>query len=73
MAFSEANDRIFYACQAVLMERVGDGPPSSAYNPTSAAYLAGVRSVGVNGDFPSTSLMDVGRFQKKFEVVFDPF
>ena len=66
MAFSEANDRIFYACQAVLMERVEDGPPSSAYNPTSATDLAGVRSVGVNGDFPSTSLMDVGRFQKKF-------
>jgi len=66
MAFSEANDRIFYACQAVLMERVEDGPPAALYNPTSAIYLAGVRSVGVNGDFPSTSLMDVGRFQRKW-------
>ena len=48
------------------MERVADGPSATVYNPTSATYLAGVRSVGVNGDFPSTSLMDVGRFQKKF-------
>ena len=66
MAFSKANDRIFYACQAVLMERVDDGPPLSHYNPTNASYLTGVRSVGVSGDFPSLSLMDVGRFQRKF-------
>ena len=35
-------------------------------NPTDSTFLTGVQSVGVSSDNPSSSLMDVGRFQKKY-------
>lgn len=58
------NDRFFYACLGVLIfernDRTGDEPAEEGI------YLNGVQSVGVNSDFPSNSIVDVGRFQKKF-------
>ena len=66
MAFTTPNDRIFYACQAVLVvdrnTPTGDTPPTDA----SSKYLTGVQSIGVNTTAPSSSLLDVGRFQQMF-------
>ena len=65
MAFTTPNDRIFYACQAVL---VVDRNTASVDSPTDAPskYLTGVQSIGVNTNAPSSSLLDVGRFQQQF-------
>ena len=62
--FSDVNSRIFYACMGVLYKSRNsqDGGDS----PTDGAFLTGVQSVGVSSDFPSASLMDVGRVKKKF-------
>ena len=58
------NSRVFYACLGVLVsernDRTGDEPAEEG------TYLNGVQSVGVNSDFVSRSLMDVGRFQKRY-------
>ena len=54
MAFTTPNDRIFYACQAVLVvdrnTPTGDTPPTD----TSSKYLTGVQSIGVNTSTPSS-------------------
>ena len=65
MAFTIPNDRIFYACQAVL---VVDRNTATVDGPTDAPskYLTGVQSIGVNTNAPSSSLLDVGRFQRQF-------
>ena len=66
MAFTTPNDRIFYACQAVLV--VDRNTPTGDTKPTDAPskYLTGVQSIGVNTNAPSSSLLDVGRFQQQF-------
>lgn len=66
--FSTPNNRMFYACVGVLVgpELVGRNDIDQMSDATDHKYLTGVTSVGVNGDMPSTSLMDVGRFQRKF-------
>ena len=66
MAFTTPNDRIFYACQAVLV--VDRNTPTGDTSPTdvSSKYLTGVQSIGVNTSTPSSSLLDVGRFQQQF-------
>lgn len=60
-----AQQRIFYACQAVLIISRNDQTSNSTLD--QATYLTGVQSVGVDGDFPSTTLPDFGRFQKRFK------
>ena len=66
MSFTTPNDRIFYACQAVLV--VDRNTPTGDTKPTDApsTYLTGVQSIGVNANTPSSSLLDVGRFQRQF-------
>ena len=66
--FTTPNDRIFYACVGVLVgpELVGRNDIDQMADPQDHKYLTGVTSVGVNGDMPSTSLLDIGRFQRKF-------
>ena len=75
-AFRNYNSRVFYACQAVLVNRKDDSAASTfgrniqdedlAYEPTSGFFLRGVQSVGVSYSVPSESPSDVGRFQKRF-------
>jgi len=57
--FSDVNHRTFYACMGVLYTQRND--QSGNDSPADGTYLTGVQSVGVSSDFPSTSLMDVGR------------
>ena len=68
MAFTTPNDRIFYACQAVMFE--SSNTESDPTTPLGGAglptFLTGVSSVGVNITTPSESLLDVGRAQRKF-------
>ena len=56
--FSENNGRVFYACMGVLVNQTG----------TRRGRLTqtGVQTVGVSSDNPSESLLDVGRFQRKY-------
>ena len=75
--FSEINNRIFYACQGVFyQERNTQTGDTSPYDNT---FLTGVTTVGINGNMPSFSLLDVGRAQRKhhfygtqeFEITID--
>ena len=64
--FTEPNDRIFYACQAIFTKEkqtVTTGNDESVY---TAEYLEGVQSVGVSRSQDRQSLLDVGRFQKMY-------
>lgn len=68
--FSEFNGRMFYACMGVLVNKTGDRwgrlTQTGDADPTDSTFLTGVQSIGVSSDNPSSSLMDVGRFQKKY-------
>jgi hypothetical protein len=66
MAFTTPNDRIFYACQAVLVVDRNTATGDTPANDASSKYLTGVQSIGVNTSTPSSSLLDVGRFQQQF-------
>ena len=68
MAFTTPNDRIFYACQAVMFEasNTESDPTSPSGGSGQPTFLTGVSSVGVSTNTPSESLIDVGRFQQKF-------
>jgi len=63
LPFDNPNGRIFYACQAVLVTKRNTAAESDA---TDGTFLTGVQSVGINGDMPSSSLIDIGRAQRKF-------
>jgi hypothetical protein len=62
--FSDVNGRMFYACMGVLYKSRNSQDGSDS--PTDGSFLTGVQSVGVSSDFPSASLMDVGRAKRKF-------
>ena len=66
MSFTTPNDRIFYACQAVLVVDRNTATGDTAPTDSSSKYLTGVQSIGVNTSTPSSSLLDVGRFQRMF-------
>jgi len=66
MAFTTPNDRIFYACQAVLVVDRNTATGNTTPTDSSSKYLTGVQSIGVNTNAPSSSLLDVGRFQQQF-------
>ena len=63
LPFNDPNGRIFYACQAVLTTKRNTAAESDA---TDGVFLTGVQSIGINGDMPSQSLLDIGRAQRKF-------
>ena len=63
LPFSDPNSRIFYACQAVLTTKRNAAAESDA---TDGVFLNGVQSIGINGDMPSQSLLDIGREQRQF-------
>lgn len=65
MTFSQPNSRIFWACQAVFVEERNTEEGNSG-DPTTATFLDGVQSVGVSHDNPATSLVDIGRHQRKY-------
>ena len=63
--FQDPNNRIFYACQAVFVEE-RNTEEGNGGDPTGASFLHGVQSVGVSSDNPATSLVDIGRHQRKY-------
>tara|TARA_Y100000389_G_scaffold200415_1_gene240743 strand:+ start:53 stop:1468 length:1416 start_codon:yes stop_codon:yes gene_type:complete len=63
LPFNDPNGRIFYACQAVLTTKRNMSGESPA---TDGVFLNGVQSIGINGDMPSQSLLDIGRAQRQF-------
>lgn len=67
------NGRLFYACMGVLVNKTGGASgrwgrltQTGDDVAADAFFLTGVQSVGISSDNPSSSLMDVGRFQKKY-------
>jgi len=62
------NDRFFYACLGVFVNktgtRFGRNSQTGSEAPEDGLYLNGVQSVGVDSQFPANSLLDVGRFQQ---------
>lgn len=64
LPFDKPNDRIFWACQGVfVLER---NTEAGTDNPTTSTFLTGVQSVGVSSSPSATSLVDVGRMQRKY-------
>ena len=59
-----AQKRVFHACQGVLT--IAKNHNNNGSDISSASFLTGVQSVGVDASFPSESLQDHGRFQRKF-------
>lgn len=55
--------RVFYACQAVLVIERNNNTGNSTVD--SATFLRGVQTVGVSSNVSSTPLFDVGRFQRR--------
>ena len=81
LPFNDPNGRIFYACQAVLIssqDGYGTDPASfkrrgrnleeevTSNKIKESIFLEGVQAVGVNGDFPSQSLSDVGKVGRQY-------
>tara|TARA_Y100000361_G_scaffold152039_1_gene170623 strand:+ start:1245 stop:2597 length:1353 start_codon:yes stop_codon:yes gene_type:complete len=68
--FSTPNRRVFYACVGVVANRTGSYFGRNTEDATEAitdgVFIPGVQSVGVSGDTPASSLLDVGRFQRSF-------
>ena len=62
--FSEINGRMFYACIGVFV--VVRNTQTGDTDATDGVFLPGVSSVGINSSFASTSLLDVGRAQRKY-------
>ena len=60
--FEKNNDKIFYACVGVVFK--GRNLNYDTDSPIDGEFLTGVQTLGVDGDFPSVSLADIGRFQK---------
>ena len=60
------NNRVFYACQAVMYKTRTTTKSGGVDNPTSNDFLRGVQSVGVNSSFERSTYMDVGRFQREY-------
>jgi len=66
----DINGRVFYACMGVLVNQTGTRrgrlTQTGDQTPTDSTFLTGVQSIGVSSDNPSASLLDVGRFQRKY-------
>ena len=65
--FTNPNDRVFYACMGVFyIERQTTYSMDSKDEPTDGKFLNGVQSVGVDRSQTRTSMLDVGRWQRKY-------
>tara|TARA_R100000951_G_scaffold9423_1_gene8345 strand:+ start:454 stop:1692 length:1239 start_codon:yes stop_codon:yes gene_type:complete len=62
--FNDINNRVFYACMGIIFK--GRNINFDNDSPTAGEFLTGVQNVGLDGDLPSVSLPDIGRFQKKY-------
>ena len=62
--FNDINNRVFYACMGVIFK--GRNINFDSDSPVDGEFLTGVQNIGLDGDLPSVSLPDIGRFQKKF-------
>ena len=64
--FDNPNNRVFYACQAVLYKERQSTSTGGNDAPTSNLFLTGVQSIGIDSEFPFTTYQDLGRFQQKY-------
>ena len=60
------NNRVFSACQAVLVKSRQSTISGGTDSPTLGTVLRGVQSVGVSSDLPRSSYVDFGRFQNEY-------
>ncbi len=66
MTFSPPNDRIFSACQAVLVKNRVTTSSGGNDSPVDALILEGVQSVGVSRELNRTPISDIGRMQNQY-------
>jgi hypothetical protein len=66
MTFSPPNDRIFSACQAVLVKDRVTTATGGNESPVDALILEGVQSVGVSRELVRTAIPDIGRMQNQY-------
>ena len=62
------NNRVFYACQAVLYKQRNSTTSggNDAANTSGFSFLTGVQSIGIDSSFTRENYADLGRFQQKF-------
>jgi hypothetical protein len=66
MTFSPPNDRIFSACQAVMVKSRTSTSTGGSESPTDADILEGVQSVGVSRELTRNPIADIGRMQNQY-------
>lgn len=64
--FTNPNDKVFYACQAVLTKSRMTTQSGGSDSPTNSSVLKGVQSVGVDREVNRNSYLDVGRMQQLY-------
>jgi hypothetical protein len=58
-----ANDRTFYACQAVNIQPLIFNPATSTFGSGSFTYIHGVQSVGLNTNFDIENIFELGQIE----------
>ena len=66
--FTEANNRVFYACQGVMYLARQTTQTGGDNEPENSKWLNGVQSISIEYTTPRSSLLDVGRSQRKYGV-----
>ena len=64
--FTNPNDRVFYACMGVFYVKRQTTHSGGNSLPENGKFLNGVQSVGVEQSQTRTSMLDVGRWQRKY-------
>jgi hypothetical protein len=67
MPLSNINDRLFFACQAVLTKSRYSSSSGGSAAPTDSTVLQGVQSVGVSREISANPFADTGRFQQEYK------
>tara|TARA_Y100001937_G_scaffold128249_1_gene203556 strand:- start:2732 stop:3814 length:1083 start_codon:yes stop_codon:yes gene_type:complete len=58
-----ANNRIFYACQAVFIGKTGHTPAAVGSPSTAGRFMEGVQSVGITSNFTLDQAFELGQIQ----------
>lgn len=66
MTFTPPNDRIFSACQAIMVKSRVTTATGGSDSQVDADILEGVQSVGVSRELTRTPIADIGRMQNQY-------
>ena len=66
------NDRVFWACEAVFIKARNSTTSGGSDSATTAEFLYGVQSIGIDYNHDYSSLQDTGRFQRRYTTFGKP-